>query len=170
MRINVQQNWKKDIAGEPTEEDLKVSYFLPVLENFIFNFVLQRYQYYVLQGVSPRDLPPMPATVQEKVKSRLLQKLLQNPKWKGLRKELWDEVEEDYRLSWQKSIVDYILMDSSEKKRLGIKSVLLDHPQRVIRAPVPWHNSFHQAKGAQTQQLFINNHIMTELQLLWWSK
>ena len=112
----------------------------------------------------------MPVSVKRNVNSRLLPKLLENPDWKELRKELWNEVLKDYKLSWQKAIVDYILIDTMEMKRLRIESIPRGFPKRVIRAPVPWHDRFQQAREAQVQQLFITNDIMAELQSLWWNK
>lgn len=112
----------------------------------------------------------MPERTTGNVHSRILPKLLNNPDWRELSGRLWAEVEEDYRKSWQKSIVDYVLMDSSERDRLMIESYPHAFPQRIIRAPMPWHGSFVQSKEAQTLQLFITNRIMTELHTLWQTK
>ncbi len=131
---------------------------------------LQRYQYYILEGVPQADLPPMPEGTMKQVHSKLLQKLLDNPDWKSLRLNLHKEILNDYKLSLQKAIIDYILKDSSEMKRLKIGSVPRPLPQRAIRAPVPWNESVRCAKDAQRQQLFISNSVMTELQSLWFNK
>lgn len=124
----------------------------------------------MLEGVSLDHLPPMPDMVKGNVNSRILPKLLRNPDWKELRDRLWNEVNDDYKRSWQKSIVDYILMDSTEMSRLRIESFPHVFLQRIIRSPVPWHDSFHQSKEAQTHQLFVTNCIMMELHNLWWKK
>lgn len=131
---------------------------------------MQRYQFYVLECVSSDDLPSMPGVVMDNVNSRILPKLLKNPDWKELREMLWMEIKEDYKRSWQKSIVDYVLMDSSEKERLKIGSFPRAFSQRIIRAPVPWHDSFHQSKAAQVLQLFTTNRVMAELHVLWCNK
>ncbi len=131
---------------------------------------LQRYQYYILEGVSQADLPPMPEGTMTQVHSKLLQKLLDNPDWKTLRQNLHEEILDDYKLSLKKAIIDYILKDSNEMKRLKIGSVPRPLPQRAIRAPVPWKESVRCAKDAQSQQLFISNTVMTELQSLWYNK
>lgn len=115
-------------------------------------------------------MPPMPDKTQSNVNSRILAKLLKNPDWKELREKLWMEVRNDYAESWQKSIVDYVLMDSSEKDRLRITSFPHSFPLRIIRAPVPWHEHFQHSKEAQVHQLFVTNQIMTELHDLWWRK
>ena len=122
------------------------------------------------KGVSKKDLPPMPGNIMENVNSRILPKFLKNPEWKEVREKLWKEIQDDYKGSWQKAIVDYVLMDSAEKDRLKIEACPRPYTQRIVRAPVPWHDSFHHAKEAQAHQLFVTNHIMKELHHLWWNK
>ena len=130
----------------------------------------QRYEYYVQQGVSPDDIAPMPAETIENIYHHLSPRLLQNPAWQPLREDLVEEVHQNYQLSLQKAIVDYILRDANELKRLKIVSVPRVFPQKIIRAPVPWHDSLREAFDSQTEQLFITNRIMSELQLLWENK
>ena len=133
-------------------------------------FFFQRYEYYVHQGISPSDIAPMPPETVENIHHHLHPSLLQNPEWQSLREHLLEEVQESYQLSLQKSIVDYVLRDSSELNRLRIASVPRVFPLKMIRAPVPWHDSMREAFDAQSQQLFITNRIMSELQLLWENK
>ena len=137
---------------------------------FLTHSLTQRYKYYVLEGVSQSDLPPMPEDTMKNVHSRLLKKLLVNPDWKSLRLSLQEEVLEDYNLSLKKAIIDYVLKDRTEMKRLKIGSIPRVHPQRAIRAPVPWEDSIRSARDAQNQQLFIGSIVMTELHHLWHNK
>lgn len=144
-----------------------------ITRNFIFAVsfhIMQRYMHYLVHGVSLKDLPPMPADIRENVNTRLHPKFLKNPHWKELRRKLWEETEDDYKFSWQKSVVDYILMDSSEMERLKIGTLPQQLPRKVVRAPVPWHNSFLESRDAQMLQLFITNEIMRDLQILWENK
>jgi len=106
----------------------------------------------------------------DNVRAKLLPKLLENPDWKTLRTELQVEIHNDYSLSLRKAIIDYVLKDQGELQRLKIGSIPKSHPQRSIRAPVPWNDSMRVAKEAQTQQLFISNTVMTQLQNLWHNK
>ena len=112
----------------------------------------------------------MPAETLENIHGHLSSKLLQNPEWQPLRENLLEEVQQNYQLSIQKAIVDYILRDTTELKRLKIAAVPRVFPQKIIRAPVPWHGSMRLAFDAQAQQLFITNRIMSELQTLWQNK
>ena len=94
-------------------------------------------------------------------------KLLQNPDYQGLRNDLYKEILQDYQSSLCKATVDYILKDSAEMARLKIASIPRNFPQRIIRAPVPWHDSLSGAREAQMVQLFTTNTLMLELQQLW---
>jgi dynein heavy chain len=67
-------------------------------------------------------------------------------------------------------LVDYILMDPMERKRLFIESIPRVFPLRVIRAPVPWHNVYQNAKKWNEEHLHIVNPMMLNLKELWFSE
>ncbi|XP_024913275.1 dynein heavy chain 3, axonemal-like [Cynoglossus semilaevis] len=79
------------------------------------------------------------------------------------------EVTKDYYFSLKKSIVDHILLDPSERKRLSITSVPKAFPRKVICAPVPWTENYKKALTWQSLHLFNINPIMIMLQDLWLS-
>lgn len=112
----------------------------------------------------------MPDETMKNVNSRLVDKLLKNPEWQNLRESLKVEVEHDYKMSLQKAIIDYVLKDSSELRRLKIGAIPRNFPLKIIRAPVPWCDSMNQAREGQSVQLFITNTVMIELQNLWHTK
>uniref|UniRef100_A0A5F9D024 Dynein axonemal heavy chain 3 n=1 Tax=Oryctolagus cuniculus TaxID=9986 RepID=A0A5F9D024_RABIT len=66
-------------------------------------------------------------------------------------------------------LVDYILMDPMERKRLFIDSVPRMFPQRVIRAPVPWHSAYRNAKKWNEEHLHSVNPMMLSLKDLWFT-
>ncbi|KAB5587265.1 hypothetical protein PHYPO_G00011210 [Pangasianodon hypophthalmus] len=80
---------------------------------------------------------------------------------------LLEETKSGYNFSIRKSIVDYILMDEQQRKRLSISSVPRPFPQRVIRAPLPWSRAYRHAHDCCTQHLFTVNPIMHHLQEIW---
>ena len=124
----------------------------------------------MVEGISPSHVPDIPDYALVNVNFRLHPKLLANPDWQELRRDLQDEVRMDYRLNWQKSAVNYVLMDPAERVRLRIHSIPFTPANKVIRAPVPWHEMFMAAHETQLQQLFICNEVMVQIQLLWWNK
>ena len=113
-------------------------------------------------------------------------KLTSNTDLSKLMEDLQNEVIRDYQHSMKKAIVDYILMDTGERKRLRIAAIPHSFPRRyvcelsattilccccrTIRAPLPWHDRFQQVREEQTIQLFITNLVMSKLQNLWDSK
>ena len=139
------------------------------------------------------DLAPFPEHTLPAVHSRLAPSLLTNPDWSALIDSLHQEIItvggvlplcpcrtpphslhasllQDYNHSLQKSIVDYILQDRSEQTRLRIPAVPVVHRPRVVRAPVPWHDTQCEVQSMQTQQLFTTSSVMRSLQELWHSK
>nr|XP_006820578.1 PREDICTED: dynein heavy chain 3, axonemal-like [Saccoglossus kowalevskii] len=138
-----------EVLGDPNERDI------------------ERYHYYITKGIHNDMLAPQPRDLMEHVRSRLPHKIKDNPELEGMRKDLVSEIDSDFDFSLRKSIVDYILKDANEKKRLHIDWIPRSFPWRTIRAPVPWHQSYAESKGLNETHLFITNPIMLELQNLW---
>lgn len=67
-------------------------------------------------------------------------------------------------------LVDYILMDPEEKKRLFIENTPRLFPQRAIRAPVPWHGSYKSAKKWNEEHLHTVNPMVLTLEQLWFEE
>ncbi|XP_065826535.1 dynein axonemal heavy chain 3-like isoform X2 [Oscarella lobularis] len=147
--IKGQEAWIMENNGEPGDKDL------------------ERYHYYITRGVPPDALAPVPEEHMERAKERIPELLRENPDFAGLLFDLTEEIKKDYRFSIRKAIVDYILSDKAELERLHIKAVPVTLPQRVARAPVPWHDRYQVAKQNQEERLFITNPMMRLLQNLW---
>ncbi|XP_050953838.1 dynein axonemal heavy chain 3 [Labeo rohita] len=135
---------------EPTEKDL------------------ERYVYYITEGVYGHMLAPQPP---EQITSilKLLPSCFQGDerKMQKMREDLLEEVHRDYEFSLRKSIVDYILLDPAERERLSVSAVPRLFPSRVIRAPVPWSESYREAHIWQTENLYTVNPMMLHVQDLW---
>ncbi|GAB1599971.1 hypothetical protein Ahia01_000274600, partial [Argonauta hians] len=142
---------EKTHYGEPSEQDLK------------------RYYYYIENGIKSHNLAPLPEEWLEIVAELIPKHLSERRSLAKLKTQLWDEVDNDYKYSLRKGIVDYILKDSEEKKRIHIGWVPLPFPHRVIRAPIPWHNTYHLMKQANFSSLYAINPVMLQLQTLWCS-
>lgn len=85
-------------------------------------------------------------------------------------KKLEGEIIDDYKKSLRYSIVDYILLDANERKRLLIETMPVEYPVLVIRAPVPWHQYKILADHFMEHNLFITNEILKDIRDLWFSK
>ncbi|XP_061175178.1 dynein axonemal heavy chain 3-like [Saccostrea echinata] len=130
----------------------------------------QRYYYYIEKGIKRSMLAPQDPEVMKNVKKLIPERLCTSLELKWLNEDLSEEVNNDYEFSLRKAIVDYILKDPKEKERLHIKWTPLPFPQRIIRAPVPWHETYRERKDYNTNHLFITNAIMQELQNIWFDQ
>ncbi|XP_058254502.1 dynein axonemal heavy chain 3 [Hemibagrus wyckioides] len=124
---------------------------------------LERYMYYISSGLQEDVVTPLPP---DHI-TNILKLLPASTHGKQMLQNLLEEVKSDFNFSMRKSIVDYILMDEQQRKRLSISSIPRPFPQRVICAPVPWSDSYRHAHTWCTQNLFTLNPIMQQLQQLW---
>ncbi|XP_028914074.1 dynein heavy chain 3, axonemal isoform X2 [Ornithorhynchus anatinus] len=137
---------------EPSEEDL------------------ERYFYYVQHGIKESMIAPQGKDVMNQILKFIPDELTNNPNLENLLNSLVEENERDYYLSLMRSIVDYILMDPGERQRLFIGNIPQVFPQRVIRAPVPWHSTYQRVKKQNEECLFTVNPMMLILQNLWFAE
>ncbi|XP_076997717.1 dynein axonemal heavy chain 3 [Tamandua tetradactyla] len=131
---------------------------------------LERYSYYLTKGIQKDMIAPEDEDVMVRISKLISNKLLTNPFLEPLLSILVEEKENDYYYSLKKSIVDYILMDPMERKRLFIENIPRMFPQRVIRAPVPWHMGCISAKKWNEEHLHTVNPMMLRLKELWFSE
>ncbi|NXH21208.1 DYH3 protein, partial [Bucco capensis] len=131
---------------------------------------IERYCYYIYNGVREEMLAPHDKEMINVILQHIPTHVLANPGLENLLASLKEEIKADYCISLMKAIVDYILMDPAERKRLFIGSTPRPFPQRVVRAPVPWHSSYKEAKSWNERNLFIVNPLMLTLQQLWLSQ
>ncbi|XP_028395318.1 dynein heavy chain 3, axonemal-like [Dendronephthya gigantea] len=108
-----------------------------------------------------------PAIMRRILANKIPEKLQSDPELDALLNDLFKEVEDDYIFSIRKAIVDYILMNPSEKVRLSISAIPRPFPRRTIRAPVPWHNSYQRGKDMVIKNVFTTNPVMMEIQNVW---
>ncbi|NXH72361.1 DYH3 protein, partial [Hydrobates tethys] len=131
---------------------------------------IERYCYYIYNGVQEDMLAPWDKEVMNVILKHIPTHILANPDLENLLASLKEEIKADYRISLMKAIVDYILLDPAERERLFIGSTPHSFPQRVVRAPVPWHSSYEEVKSWNERNLFIVNPLMPTLQQLWLSQ
>uniref|UniRef100_A0A8C6RT96 Dynein axonemal heavy chain 3 n=1 Tax=Nannospalax galili TaxID=1026970 RepID=A0A8C6RT96_NANGA len=131
---------------------------------------LERYYYYLTHGIRRDMIAPEEDEVMVRILKLIPKMLLTTPALEPLQVELKSEKENDYYCSLMKSIVDYILMDPMEKQRLFIESIPRLFPHRVIRAPVPWHNIYQNAKRWNEEHLHTVNPMIHNLKELWFAE
>ncbi|KFO22025.1 Dynein heavy chain 3, axonemal [Fukomys damarensis] len=131
---------------------------------------LERYCYYLTNGIRKDMIAPEEDGVMVRISKLISNKLLTSPSLERLLVTLVGETENDYYSSLMKSIVDYILMDPMERKRLFIESIPRLFPHRVIRAPVPWHSAYRSAHKWNEEHLHTVNPMMLILKELWFTE
>lgn len=119
----------------------------------------QRYWYYVLYGIKDETVAPIDETRVDQILINSTKRQLKE----SFKKELMNEIKGFWNLSLKQSVLDYVLLDSSEQKRLGITPFIDYYIPRIARAPVPWHNEFLKNKAFIMENLYISNPIMLNL-------
>ncbi|KAA3677197.1 dynein heavy chain, axonemal [Paragonimus westermani] len=129
---------------------------------------LERYTYYINNGIPDDMLAAPPDKLWRKLEEYTPSKL--TAVWPTLTKQLRDEVHEDYNHALRKAIVDYILLDPEERKRLFIQWLPVPYPSYVVRAPVPWHEKRRHAFNFCQQSLFTPCALTLAIQKIWQDK
>ncbi|KAF7221726.1 dynein axonemal heavy chain 3 isoform X1 [Nothobranchius furzeri] len=129
---------------------------------------MERYMYYINNCIPISEMAPYLHQHTVNIMKLLPPEPEDNKRdFQVLRENLLEQAEQEYYFSNQKSIVDYILMDPSERQRLSIFSIPKPFPRRVISAPVPWSLSYKEARLWQSQHLFVTCPIMIQMQDFW---
>jgi dynein heavy chain len=81
--------------------------------------------------------------------------------------EIETEVKCDYNQSIRRAILNHILLDPEERKRLNIQTYPIDYPPIIIHAPVPWHCTFQISSQMLDHKFFIGNPVLLSLRDLW---
>ncbi|VDQ02889.1 unnamed protein product [Trichobilharzia regenti] len=110
-------------------------------------------------------LEPLPSGLWEKLQKYLPAHL--TSAWPTNVNELQKQIHEDYEYAVRKSIVDYILLDPEERKRLFIEWLPVPYPSFVVRPPVPWHTRRKRAHEFCKRYLFTTGPIPLALQNIW---
>lgn len=81
---------------------------------------------------------------------------------------LESEVRQNYDSANHKILLDYILMDPSELKRIGVSNYYRpDYLSMVIRGPVPWHHMTIIHREQLRHNLFICRESILMLNKVW---
>ena len=130
-----------------------------------------RYQRYLEEDIQEANIETMGKEQLDLIKTKC-----SNPAWfkslmlKKKVSQLDQEVKEDYVEASKKAVLNYIMLDPEEKERLKILVLPKVWSPLVVRAPVPWHQSFLQARQYCRHNLFALNVVMNKLNALWWRR
>ncbi|XP_015588713.1 dynein heavy chain 3, axonemal [Cephus cinctus] len=105
-----------------------------------------------------------------KARERIIGRLRRRDDMDAILNSLVPEVVSDYKESLRSAVVDYVLLDPAERKRLFIETMPPQYLTSSIRAPVPWHQAKITAKHFLEYNLAIANEILRDIRDLWFTK
>ncbi|XP_048589777.1 dynein axonemal heavy chain 3-like isoform X2 [Nematostella vectensis] len=126
----------------------------------------QEKRYYNLaeNSISPSMVAPLSEEWKQKAHDFVAKELRDTHK--STLHSLDEEMEAEYVKSVKKSILDYVLLDPAEQRRLG-----LHMPEQSVfsagREPYPWHERVVLCKEQLEQHLFITHPVLRNLLYLW---
>lgn len=123
----------------------------------------KRYWFYIEKSIPKEYIAPIQESTIQAIEKHVPTRLIKAESLQKERKKLVAEVFNTYDLALRQSIVDYILMDPNEQTRLGIPLFNIPYVPRILRAPVPWHDSITNTKAFINENLHITNPVMLEL-------
>ncbi|CAL8075896.1 unnamed protein product [Calicophoron daubneyi] len=126
---------------------------------------MERYNYYIDKGIPDEMLEPPSDMVWKKLEEYIPTKLVLA--WPTLAEDLRMEIREGYDKALRKAIVDYILLDPEERKRLFIRWLPVAYPSYVVRAPVPWSAKRKAAFQFCQGNLFTPCALTLAIQRIW---
>jgi dynein heavy chain len=81
---------------------------------------------------------------------------------------LENEIRKNYDFASRKILLDYIMMDPDELKRIGITNYYRpDYSSMLIRGPVPWHHMTIINKERLIHNLYIFRESILKLDKVW---
>ncbi|KAI9090456.1 dynein heavy chain and region D6 of dynein motor-domain-containing protein [Phlyctochytrium arcticum] len=128
--------------------------------------MMQRYYYYITNGIDTHHVAKMEDTWLGNV-MRLLPQQLKTWHQETLAA-LSGEMREDYHMSVKKAIVDFVLKDPREKVDHGtLEKSGEDSFVMIRRSTASWQASYIQSRQIISSTLFIVNPTIAEIQELW---
>lgn len=80
---------------------------------------------------------------------------------------LEERIKNQFKWALKKAVVDYILMDPTERIRIRIYNIPRTHPLHVIRGPIPWHGNFDASKEIVRSTLYVTHPVLVAVRKLW---
>ncbi|VVC42221.1 Dynein heavy chain, coiled coil stalk,P-loop containing nucleoside triphosphate hydrolase,Dynein heavy [Cinara cedri] len=123
--------------------------------------------YYLKEGISNEMYNSFPEKVLENIRQNHIKPILIK-KHHFVMTELENEVRQNYDVANHKILLDYILMDPDELKRIGVSNYYRsNYTSMVIRGPVPWHHMTIIQKEQLRHNLYICREPILMLNKVW---
>ncbi|KAK9508782.1 hypothetical protein O3M35_006257 [Rhynocoris fuscipes] len=129
---------------------------------------MEKIHYYITKGINSNIIQPYNEKWLNNIKSRIPQE--KRKRWHKLIQQCCNEVREGYDLCLKETIVEYILLDENERRRLNIITRPFKFPNIIIRSPVPWHNIFMITYQQFHYKHFCSHPVILNIVELWHNK
>ncbi|XP_035205366.1 dynein heavy chain 3, axonemal-like, partial [Stegodyphus dumicola] len=130
---------------------------------------LERYWYYVKNGITNEDIPDPKFTFENLCKRSKINKEYLSAFPKKVEK-LREEVKENYYTAVKQGIIDYILLDKEERERLKIERIPPKWPHMFVRSPLPWPKLVSSTKAMLQSKVLFSRPCMRKILNLWAQK
>ena len=129
----------------------------------------ERYLKYINHDLAKVSVAKLSKEQVQRIHKRLnnKRKTVQNIMLRKLLAVLTQEMERDHEEAMRKAVVDYVLMDPGERKRVNVPRVPGTFERSLIRAPVPWHGQYVIARQYCRHNLFTLNPVVVRVSHLW---
>lgn len=77
------------------------------------------------------------------------------------------EIRDDYMNSMRVALLDYIMLDPNERKRLNIQTYPIRYPVLNIRSPVTWHQRKVTAEHLMQYNYYCGAPVIVALMNIW---
>ncbi|XP_054015460.1 dynein axonemal heavy chain 3-like [Hylaeus anthracinus] len=122
------------------------------------------------RGITDDELSYYDINQLEKAKKYITGRLRNRENFDEHIEQLKLEIIDIYKQYLQYTILDCIILDIDERRRLRIEQSPVEYPVLIIRAPLPWHQSKLLAEHFMLHNLFIGNEILIDIQDLYFFK
>lgn len=165
------RQFKKIQAVLPKDPDKQKKILIKLAENDMLiplgEHDEERYMYYYTQGIKPEDLSPYNHTYLKQAIKKIPSKYKLLKDYHSMIATHKKEILQLYDDFTRKNLLQYILKDPKERKRLRITRIRRDYPILIVRAPVPWHNSFCVSQQLMEKHFYNGNMVVLEIRDLW---
>ncbi|XP_076256705.1 dynein heavy chain 3, axonemal [Rhynchophorus ferrugineus] len=131
---------------------------------------VERIVYYLGEGIDPKDIPPYNKNLLIRIKKSIPDKYRELKCFKPMISSHECEILRWYCIYMRYNMVEYVLHDPAEWKRLRLESFPRPFPALVIRAPVTWHTQYCISQQYMERHYFQGNIIICKIRELWFEK
>nr|CAI5856319.1 unnamed protein product [Callosobruchus analis] len=162
---------KKLQAILPKDPDEQRAYLLKQCEEDMKKPItkkdLQRTVYYLTEGILPEHIPPYDRSLLKRIRLKIPEKYKSIRDYKAMLTADENLVLMLYCIFMRKHLLQYVLHDPGEWKRLNFETFPIDFPIMLIRAPVPWHTTFCLNQQLMEKHYYNGNVVLRKIRDLW---